>query len=65
MQYELNNLYVDNELNNLQAIATHERFVEGFEIVHLEEFGKFDMDLVGSEVVILWDLQHDHCSFIP
>ena len=49
-------LYVDNEFNNLQAIATHDRFVEGVEIVHLEEFVKFDMDLLGSEVVILWDL---------
>ena len=30
---ELNNLYVDNEFNNLQTITTHERFVEGPEIV--------------------------------
>ena len=30
---EPNNLYVDNELNNLQTIATYDRFVEGPEIV--------------------------------
>ena len=30
---EQNNLYVDNEFNNLHAIATNERFVEGVEIV--------------------------------
>ena len=29
---ELNNLYVDNEFNNLQTIATHERFIEGVEV---------------------------------
>ena len=29
---ELNNLYVDNEFNNLQTIATQERFVEGVEV---------------------------------
>jgi hypothetical protein len=29
---ELNNLYLDNEFNNLQTIATHERFVEGVEV---------------------------------
>ena len=30
---EPNNLYVDNELNNLQIIATYDRFVEGPEIL--------------------------------
>ena len=30
---ELNNLYIDNELNNLQTIATHDRFVQGPEFV--------------------------------
>ena len=30
---KLDNLYVDNEFNNLQTIATHESFVEGVEIV--------------------------------
>ena len=30
---KLKNLYVDNEFNNLQTIATHEKFVEGVEIV--------------------------------
>ena len=30
---EPNNLYVDNEWNNLQTIATYDRFVEGPEIV--------------------------------
>ena len=30
---EPNNLYIDNELNNLQTIATHDRFVQGPEFV--------------------------------
>ena len=30
---EPNNSYVNNELNNLQTIATYDRFVEGPEIV--------------------------------
>ena len=30
---EPNNLYVDNEFNNLQTIATHDRFVQGPEFV--------------------------------
>ena len=30
--------YIDSELNNLQTIVTHERFVESIAIVHLEEF---------------------------
>ena len=30
---EPNNLYVDNELNNLQTIGTYDTFVEGHEIV--------------------------------
>jgi hypothetical protein len=48
----MNKLYVDNELKNLQTIATHERFVESVAIVHLEEFVKVDMDLFGSVVVL-------------
>jgi hypothetical protein len=49
-------------LNNLKKIATHERFVEGFAIVHLEEFFKIDMDLFGSAIVLPWDTHHDHNS---
>jgi hypothetical protein len=39
-------------LKNLQTIATHERFVEGVAIVHLEEFIKVDMDLFGTAAVL-------------
>jgi hypothetical protein len=43
-------------MKNLQTIATHERFVEGVVIVHLEEFVKVDMDLFGSAIVLPWAL---------
>ena len=59
---KLNNLYVDNGLSNLQTVATHERFVESFAMIHLEEFGKLDMNSFFSAVVLPWDLHHDHYS---
>ena len=54
--------YIDSELNNLQTVATHERFVEGIAMVHLEELGKLDMDSFLSAVVLPWDFQHEHYS---
>ena len=30
---KMNSLYIDNEFNNLQTIATHETFVEGVKTV--------------------------------
>ena len=54
--------YIDSELNNLHTVATHERFVEGIAIVHLEELGKLDMDMFFSAVVIPWYFQNDHYS---
>jgi hypothetical protein len=55
-------LYVDNELKNLQTIATHERFVEGVATIHLEEFIKVDMDVFRTAVVLPWGTCHNHCS---
>ena len=54
--------YIDSELNNLQTVATHDRFVEVIAIVHLEELGKLDMDSFLPAVVLPWDLQHSHYS---